>query len=326
MEKRLQLWTAIQELMQGFGPFYQEAVAPVMSEFPRHWNLLRAAAGLEPQPLTLQQAQQFAPYLPQAAVAIALEALQSNGMLQTDAMPQTAVLPQTEGGHYYLTEDGAACVRSFYETAQRALADVAPLPEEQLVWLRDALRQLVEAAATLPEPQNKIGLVGSRWSAPQEDGPLAPQIDQYVTDLYFFRDDAHVAAWERTGLSGPAWEALTFIWRDQAHTAQELAEQLQYRTLSEADWAVVLEGLAGRNLIEAMDGGYQLTSEGRKMREDAEALTDELYYAAFAGLDSEELERLLSYMEQARDNLATLLIQQQESLQRSHVPEPPLVV
>jgi hypothetical protein len=156
---------------------------------------------------------------------------------------------QTEGRLSLLLEGiGGTHV---FGAAHACLADVQPLPEEALRQINALLSHLVAATLAAPEPQEKWAIVYSRWTDPGAGTPGAVMpgsvlTGQYLTDLLRFRDDAHVAAWKPYGISGHAWEALTFLWRDQAHTAKALAEQLPFRGHSSETYAQALAGLADR--------------------------------------------------------------------------------
>ena len=52
------------------------------------------------------------------------------------------------------------------------------------------------------------------------------RIDRFVAELVRHRDDAHIAAWQPSGLDGKTWEALTLIWRAEAASAAELSDRL----------------------------------------------------------------------------------------------------
>jgi DNA-binding MarR family transcriptional regulator len=118
-----------------------------------------------------------------------------------------------------------------------------------------------------------------------------------------YRDDAHTAAWLPLGVTGPAWEALTRVWRDEAHTAAALVERAPNRQVTAEEYEDALQGLAGRGWLEATADGYRLTPAGRQVREEAEAATDRLFYAGWAGVSDDELSRMSALARRATANL-----------------------
>ncbi|MDY7042442.1 MAG: MarR family winged helix-turn-helix transcriptional regulator, partial [Chloroflexota bacterium] len=143
----------------------------------------------------------------------------------------------------------------------------------------------------------------SRWTDPGENASGAARTDQYLTDLYCFRDDAHLAAWRRHDVSGHIWEALTFLWRGDARTAEELAEKLPRRGHSVEAYTEALDDLAGRGWIEETPDGYQSTAQGRALRQEAEDATDRYFFAPWACLNDAEKIQLHTLLTRLRDNL-----------------------
>lgn len=195
-------------------------------------------------------------------------------------------------GEYRLTGAGHQITHDVHAVMQDGLRAVEPLPAAELAQIKALLGRVVEAAANAPEPADKSGLLVNRRSDPGEDGPVLLNILQYVADLGSFRDDAHLAAWRPLGVSGPAWEALTFIWRDEAHTAAELTEKLPHRGHDEAAYQAALDELAARGWVQVADGRAAITESGAKQRQDVEDLTDRLYFAPWAALSADELAAL----------------------------------
>ncbi|MBU0704896.1 MAG: hypothetical protein KKC18_13635 [Chloroflexi bacterium] len=127
--------------------------------------------------------------------------------------------------------------------------------------------------------------------------------DQYLTDLIRYRDDAHIAAWKPYDVSGHAWEALTFIWRGEASTAEELVEKLPFRGHSAEVYAKVLVDLASRGWVEETPDGYRITEEGRGLRQQAEDATDRYFFAPWACLEDAEIVQLHDLLTRLRSNL-----------------------
>jgi DNA-binding MarR family transcriptional regulator len=169
--------------------------------------------------------------------------------------------------------------------------------------LATLLRRLVESTAAAAAPEDKFSFASSRLTDPGPQASLASQIDQYLTDLARYRDDAHLAACRPSDISGHGWEALTMIWREEADTPAALAQKLERRGHDQAAYAEALDGLRGRGWVEEHDGVYRVTERGRALRQAAEDATDELFYAPWSCLDDGETQELRQLLTQLRDQL-----------------------
>jgi DNA-binding MarR family transcriptional regulator len=281
-------------------PFFQESTTTAMRQAPAHWNFILIALANEPHPLTINQLHAIYPYTSRQAIEDALQPHLDNGFLKV--AQDSDVGPHGEAADFRVTEKGQALVDGFFHAAHEALEGVSPLPRDEMIELRDLLRAIVENARS-PLPKNESIFHAGRYSDPGPDAAPAAQIDQLVTDLYYFRDDAHIAAWRLTGLDGPAWEALTVLWREQAQTLSEIAERLTNRGHTHDDYAASVKDLADRGWVIVNGDEVQISSEGRQLREDAEKKTNENFFAPWHALDTSQIETLHTLLQQARDNL-----------------------
>ena len=64
-----------------------------------------------------------------------------------------------------------------------------------------------------------------------------PRIDQYLTDLNAYRNDASLSVWQPYGVSGATWEAFTCLWRGDARTLDALCDRLSFRGHPHDDYA-----------------------------------------------------------------------------------------
>ena len=133
--------------------------------------------------------------------------------------------------------------------------------------------------------------------------PALAWIDQYLSDLNAYRDDAHMASWQPSGIGGAAWEAFTCLWRGEARTLAELCDRLAFRGHAGQDYVDALEDLAARGWIAAAGEGYRLTDAGRAVREGAEQTTDAYFFAPWACLAESDLEELRALLVGLRDGL-----------------------
>jgi DNA-binding MarR family transcriptional regulator len=279
---------ALQALDLHYRPAMQQALADAGLE-GRIWGVLLFAQGVEPQPLSAAQLHALSPYTTVEALAERL----------AEAADQGFLAPAKDG--YRLTEAGRRALQGSFAAVYQALAALEPLPADDMRRLADLLRRLVDASLAAPAPTDKSHLRASRRTDPGAEVSLAARIDQYLTDLNGFRDDAHLAAWRPYGVDGPAWEALTLIWRGEANTPEALAEKLSGRRQEPAAYTIALRSLAERGWVAEQAGTYSATEQGRAIRQRAEDETDRLFYEPWGSLDDGEAQELRSLLTQLSD-------------------------
>ncbi len=282
------LWELASETMYAFGPFYQEAMFAAIQETgaPNEWFPLSHARGADPNPLSLVRMTELNPYTAPGRHLTNLTVLADLDLLET-----------VNGEAFRLTTKGRKAIEAVFQSAHEALKKPLPVSNEVLNQIADLLERIVKAAQEGTEVKSKWALAYSRWTDPGKAGTPAGRVDQYLTDLSRFRDDAHLAAWTPHMVSGPAWEALTFLWQEEINSPEAAAERLPFRGHEVTTYQQAFETLAAKGWIEAAaEGGtFQLTDLGREVRETAETETDRLFYAPWAALKAEEqalLEKL----------------------------------
>jgi DNA-binding MarR family transcriptional regulator len=290
-----QLWTLVTETMQAFMPFYREAMMKAIEEsgVPDAWFALSLARGMDPEPFSLQRFHDMYPYMALQRQRDVLEELAREDGLE--AVGENA---------YRITDIGREIVQDIYHAARESLKTVAHLPLSEMEQLNNLLLRLVEATLNAPEPENKWAIAASRANDPGENWGEAAKTDQYLTDLYMFRDDAHIAAWKPYGVSGRTWETLSFIWEEQAHTAAKLAEKRSPRGFTQQDYTQSLAELVKLGWIEPAAEGYQITEKGRALRQEAEDTTNHYFFAPWDSLNSEEQAQLYDLLNRLKDKLS----------------------
>jgi DNA-binding MarR family transcriptional regulator len=240
---------------------------------------LQTAHGFAPDPVTPQHFTKRAPYHNPKEMVEQLGRAVAAGWME-----------EVAEGRYRLTAKGEEIAGSIFAYADELYGGLeVPVPEADLERLTELLGKVVEKAKRLPEPHDKWAL---SWGVLFDRGPSAPvvvRLRRRLLDLNAFRDDVHIAAWEPYGVSGQLWEALTFVWREEARTAADLAEKLPYRGYDEASYAAALEELAARGWIAEAEGAYTATEKGKALRQEAEERTDAYYDAAWVGLSEAEM-------------------------------------
>ncbi|MBN1316323.1 MAG: hypothetical protein JXA42_12675 [Anaerolineales bacterium] len=286
--------TLLQETMQSFAPFYREDMDKAIqdTDAPDDWFTLLIASGINPKPLSVDHYQTISPY---AARERRVKSLQKLAELEL----MEPVGPDV----YQLTDLGRESVELIYKAAQSNLAKIQPLPQDEMEELEATLFRLVNAVLEADEPDEKWSIASSRSTDPGKEATGLVLIDQYLTDLVRYRDDAHITAWKKYESDGQAWEALSLIWREEAGSAAELFEKLQFRGHSLESYETALSYLEAQGLIEETPGGYRATDAGVNVREKAEQITNQLYYAPWECLNKAETTRFLTLLEKLQNEV-----------------------
>jgi len=281
------------ELKGRYGPVMAHAAAKEAG-FPAgaYFGWILPALGLDPEPISARQLAAWAPFTARALDESRLAASAELGLLRRAA-----------AGGYYLTEAGRAAARSITAAAYDFMATLHPLPAAELNRLFELLRRLVEACLAAPEPPGKWHLLLSRHTDPGAWAPIVARIDQYLTDLNAYRNDASLETWQPYGVSGAAWEAFTYLWRGQAFTLDELFARLAYRGHSREAYVEALQELVAHGWAVEAGEGYLVTKTGQALRDAAEATLDRYFYVPWEGLSEDELAELSGLLGGLRDAL-----------------------
>jgi len=207
------------------------------------------------------------------------------------------------GNGYRPTEAGINAARRVLHAPDSSITHLQPISNARLQRLVDYLTRLAEASRAAPPPPPNFYLSHHRNMHPGKDAPLLVLFVFYYKELDSYRVDTHIAAWQAYDIEGHAWRMLTYIWRGEANTFDRLHEALRGGGLSRDDVAQDIQELTTRGWVREESGEYQLTAEGRKIREEAEETTNHYYFAPWACLSEKEQEDLLSLTTQLRESL-----------------------
>ncbi|MBM4425361.1 MAG: hypothetical protein FJ030_18615 [Chloroflexi bacterium] len=100
----------------------------------------------------------------------------------------------------------------------------------------------------------------------------------------------YITAWQAYQVEGHTWEALDKLHLDGALKLDDLCASLKGRGIPQEVYAQDLQELVQRGWVEESAGKYQLTAEGKRIREEAEALTDHYVFAPWLCLNESELK------------------------------------
>lgn len=273
------LWPIVLDAMMALGMQY----VPMMDRAAKKagverdvWGLLLTALGFDPETISNAKLQVRTPY-------------QEHTKRLTNAAEQ-GLLASVGEDEYRLTEAGKEVAQQIILAAYVCLENLKPLRSPALHYLVVLLRQVVRASHVSPVPPDKWCITHSRRFDPGENASRLIQVDQYLSDLAAYRDDAHLAAWQPLDFDGPTWETLTLIWRGEVDTLDTLYEKLSCRQHPRDIYEAALESLTERNLVRVDSGVYRITPEGETLRQEAEDLTDQYFYTPWDCLIEEDLE------------------------------------
>ena len=230
-------------------------------------------------------------------------------------LPQTInerLASAAEGGYlvaggdgFRSTEKGKAAAHRGLQALTDGIAHLHPLPPNDLQRLVDYLVRLSDASFAAPEPPPKFCLTRYKnyKSTFDDNAPLIRLFVHYFKELDFYRMDSHMAAWRVHNLEGNCWEVFSEVWGGKNNTLDKIFDELSFRGITREEYASILQELVERGWVRQDDETYQPTAEGKRLREEAEALTDKYFFAPWNCLSESELEDLFSLSTELRDGL-----------------------
>ena len=129
--------------------------------------------------------------------------------------------------------------------------------------------------------------------------PPLPHIEQAFSCLAAYRDDSHLSAWQKSGLPATSLEVLTFLWRDQVHSFDDINESLSHRGHPEQVYFDALRELRTRGLIDGSNSNLIITPDGQTFRGQVEADTNHFFFTPWkcsSDNDRQELIHLLNIL------------------------------
>ena len=260
-------------------------------------NLVQIAWGFSPEPVTPETFIKRTPYANPDDVVSQLDGAVERGWLEA-----------LDGERYTVSARGTEVAEELFALGDRIFGELEVLSDVEMERTIALLFAVVETARQLPEPEEKWALSWGEKFDRGPDAPLMVRARRRMLDLFSYRDDAHIAAWQPYGAGGQEWEAFTMVWQGDASTAAELAEKLPYRRYDEDAYEEALQSLVARGWLAKDDGAYVATKKGKALRQEAEDATDRYFDAAWVSLSEAETEELKGLL----GKLAELLKPQEE--------------
>jgi DNA-binding MarR family transcriptional regulator len=194
---------------------------------------------------------------------------------------------------YHVTKQARSAVRQLVRSGDEALGELGVFSTLEAKRLIALLQRIVTANAVASEPPEKWATT-HRFRVADDTSPLLGQVREYLLDLFAYRDDAHLSAWRGYHVTGPAWNALTLLWRGEAVSPTQIAEQAAFRGYLASEYVTAIGKLVGRGWVETADtpGTYRVTEQGQALREGVELQTDAYFYAPWSCLNDRDITEL----------------------------------
>ena len=290
------IWSTLTESLEPLGNSAMESTASDLGLEPGWQTLAWAIILFESEPFTTESYMRLRPY-----------GSASVNESRFASAAKEGILTSISKGEYVTKEKGKSLISQIFQAADASIARLQPIPPAELKKILNYTKQLLEASLAMPEPLPKLVLTRYYKNLhPGRDAQALRLIVHYIGSLDQYRGTAHLAAWEGYNLEGYAWSLLTSIWRGEANTLEALHEQVGTSAFSQDEVMAALRDLVSRGWVKNEDGGYYLTPEGATLRQDAEDLTDRLFFQPWDCLNESEQEDLSSLAIQLRDGLKKL--------------------
>lgn len=277
------LWNLTKETLKPIRSSFESAIEPIIQSSgldARIWGMLLAAKTFEPEYTSPAQLLVRGPYTSAEQYLKRLNAAAAKGYLE-----------EVSPGEFRLTEKGKSGVDLFIQEARMMMEEADPLDLDASIELAILFERLVKECMATPPPPNTWSIQLSYQLMPALEPPL-PFIEQAITCLYAYRDDAHLAAWRNSNLSATAFEVLTYLWREEANSFEKLLDLLANRGHSDDVYLDALAELRDRKYIAGGRSKLRVTPDGIGFRGQVEMDTDMYFFAPWSCLSSREKDRM----------------------------------
>lgn len=274
--------------------------SPVLDEFciktglkHQYSFLLMAVPTFEPKPVSAQLLSIRSPYTSPAYFNASLQKLAQQGLL---------VLVTADA--YRLTSTGQHTLKTLLDQIHTALGSVQPLTVTKMMDLASRLNELADACLQAPDPPGTWSIQHSRRLDPGRKAPMVARIDQFLSELLAFRDDAHLAAWHAYESNGHAWDILTYLSLNQGGSASSINLALSRRGNSMAQTLDAVDHLVRKGWVTNTNGALHVTPFGIEVHQTAEETTDRYYLIPFRFFNDEFLSKTVDLVNEYRRGLS----------------------
>ena len=283
------LWKLIRDSWIKIQASFNPAIKPLVAKSElniREWMLLLAALTFEPEDITPSHLMVRGPYTSSDQYLTRLEHVAEKGFLLRVSI-----------GRFNLSPEGREAAFEFIKGVREAMVSAKLLPTQESLILAEMLERLVNNCLDTPPPPDTWSITLSHKLMPAIDPPM-PFIEQAISCLSAYRDDAHLASWQSSGLSAIALESMTLIWRGQVSTLDELTEKLSFRGHPQEVYIVALAELRARSYLSGYRNVLRLTEEGKMFRDSVEAKTDQYFFSPWTCLTEADKSKMAEILNQ----------------------------
>ena len=284
------LWGILRMAIRALGAHYIEDMdlaAKSLDLDPRVGHLIIPAFMFQPDPISVERLRVRMPYN--------APGYYGKGLL---ALKEADYFSEVRAGEYLLTDRGDDAFKKIVAAAYGKMDALNAHVHDIAGNLRSLLLRLVQASMVSTDPVSKWSIIYSRRLDMNPDASHLVKVDQYLSDLGAYRDDAHLASWRHHEVSAHAWEILSVIWEDKAQDFDGVVEALKMRRWLENETKKAVDVLVQKGWIVEKEG-LHLTDQGREIRDVAEALTDQYFFSPWevlSGTERNHLEKLLKQL------------------------------
>ncbi len=196
-----------------------------------------------------------------------------------------------EEGTYAVLAGGTVISGTTAERAQRALREHLrglPLPADAVRRTADALEPIADR---VPSDARRAALARKLRPKDDEPGADALRLNRSATELWYFRDDCHIGAWQAAGYRGPIFDVLSHLWSSPpdmswtklpgATSLDQLAKALEQRQ-GRADVERAVQALVDSGDVAREGDALKLTPRGKVSRDAIEDETDRRFFAIWS--------------------------------------------
>lgn len=288
------LWQLMRAAWIELEAHYEPAIKPLVAESGLHiraWMVLLAALTFEPEDTTPSHLMVRGPYTSSERYLMWLESAADQGYLT-----------KTSSGSFRLSADGNEATQEFIHLAREAMVSADPLDADESKDMAEMLDRLVKECLETSPPPNTWSISLSNKLMPPIDSRM-PFIEQAFSCLSAYRDDAHLASWQSSGLSATSMETVTVIWRGHASSLDEITEKLSNRGHPKKVYGDALSQLRAKKYVSGSSNMLRLTEKGKLFRDRVEAKTDQYFFKPWACLTKDEKNKMAVILTDLREGL-----------------------
>lgn len=293
-QKQIDIWRICQQVLSSLSSSYGDEMNTAAKEFglePPIWYPLTAAHTFKPDPITVRRLRVRSPYSSPRYFEVPLL-----GLLKGDFLVESNL------GGYHLTPLGDNALRAIMIAAYDAMESLPALNQNDMQMLAHSLGRIVQSCMVHGKPFSRWCIIYSRRLDEAPTSAFTAKIDQYLSDLSAFRDDAHLESWQHHGVSGHAWDVLSTVWSEGTCTLEDICNKLTRRQWKKVETEEAVDEVINRGWMTS-DSNLSLTDQGVEIREEAEILTDTYFYDAWDEVSENDLESLTELLPHLNDHL-----------------------